>query len=145
MNLLSYQNRSKYKDFIIFSILKAYRLNSNKRDEILIFEKVVRLLKKIDSKIIPIDFNNLKTEDFSSLFFSTQIGFRKIYEKILSLLPYQKRLKHKDFIKLSILKMYGSDSKKIDELLIANNYVRIFRKITSFDAWYVLKDALDKK
>ncbi len=129
VNLLSYQNRLKHKDFIIFSMLKAYRLNSNKRDEILIFEKVVRLLKKIDSKIIPIDFNNLKTEDFSNLFFSTQIGFRKIYEKILSLLPYQKRLKHKDFIKLAILKMYSSDSKKIDELLIFEKVVRLLNKV----------------
>jgi len=40
---------------------------------------------------------------------------------------------------------YTINQKKIDELMIANNYVRIFRKITSFDAWYVLKDALDKK
>ena len=40
---------------------------------------------------------------------------------------------------------YTSNQKSIDELMIANNYVRIFRKITSFDAWYVLKDALDNK
>ena len=38
---------------------------------------------------------------------------------------------------------YTFNQKNIDELMIANDYVRIFRKITSFDAWYVLKDALD--
>ena len=40
---------------------------------------------------------------------------------------------------------YTSNQKSIDELMIANDYVRIFRKITSFDAWYVLKDALENK
>ena len=75
VNLLSYQNRLQYKDFIIFSMLKAYRLNDNKRDEVFIFENVVRLLKKIDSKIIPIDLNNLQKRDFSNLFFSNQIEF----------------------------------------------------------------------
>ena len=40
---------------------------------------------------------------------------------------------------------YTSNQKNIDELMITNDYVRIFRKITSFDAWYVLKDALDYK
>ena len=33
-------------------------------------------------------------------------------------------------------------NRKIDELMSANNYVRIFRKITAFDAWYVLKEHL---
>ena len=40
---------------------------------------------------------------------------------------------------------YTFNEKKIDELMSINNYVRIFRKITSFDAWYVLKEALDAK
>ena len=39
---------------------------------------------------------------------------------------------------------YTSNQKSIDELMIANNYVRIFRKITSFDAWYVLKSCIDE-
>ena len=62
-------------------MLKAYRLNTDRRDEVLIFESVVRSLKKIDSKIIPIDLNNLQKRDFSNLFFSNQIDFRKVYEK----------------------------------------------------------------
>lgn len=37
------------------------------------------------------------------------------------------------------------NQKNIDELMSINNYTRIFRKITSFDAWYVLKEALDIK
>jgi len=40
---------------------------------------------------------------------------------------------------------YTVKQKKIDEIMKKKNYVRIFRKITSFDAWYVLKDALNKK
>ena len=40
---------------------------------------------------------------------------------------------------------YTTNQKKIDDLMSINNYVRIFRKITSFDAWYVLKEALDTK
>ena len=31
---------------------------------------------------------------------------------------------------------------KIDELMISNGYLRVFRKLTSFDAWYVRSDAI---
>ncbi len=34
--------------------------------------------------------------------------------------------------------------KKIDELMIENNYVRIFKKLTSFDAWYISAQAYEK-
>ena len=30
---------------------------------------------------------------------------------------------------------------KIDELLISNDYVRVFSEITAFDAWYISKEA----
>ena len=33
---------------------------------------------------------------------------------------------------------------KIDELMVKNNYSRIFRKLTSFDAWYVSNDMLNQ-
>ncbi len=33
---------------------------------------------------------------------------------------------------------------KIDELMVSKNYQRIFRKLTSFDAWYVSKEALNE-
>ena len=33
---------------------------------------------------------------------------------------------------------------KIDELMVLKNYERIFRKLTSFDAWYVSKEALNE-
>ncbi len=33
---------------------------------------------------------------------------------------------------------------KIDELMVSKNYERIFKKLTSFDAWYVSKEALNK-
>ena len=32
----------------------------------------------------------------------------------------------------------------IDELMSKNNYIRIFNKLTSFDAWYVSEEALEK-
>jgi len=32
---------------------------------------------------------------------------------------------------------------KIDELMSSNGYVRVFRKLTTFDGWYVRTDALD--
>lgn len=32
---------------------------------------------------------------------------------------------------------------KIDELMKANDYVRVFKKITVFDAWYISKEAYD--
>ena len=32
---------------------------------------------------------------------------------------------------------------KIDELMKRNGYIRVFRKITSFDAWYISKEAYD--
>ena len=31
---------------------------------------------------------------------------------------------------------------RIDELMISKGYVRVFRKITAFDAWYVLNEAI---
>ena len=37
---------------------------------------------------------------------------------------------------------YSSLEKQIDELLEKNNFQRIFRKLTAFDAWYVSKEAL---
>jgi FkbM family methyltransferase len=32
---------------------------------------------------------------------------------------------------------------KIDDLMKSNNYLRVFKKITSFDAWYISKEAFD--
>ena len=37
---------------------------------------------------------------------------------------------------------YTENESKIDEFLTSNNYVRIFRKLTSFDAWYVPSEIL---
>tara|TARA_B100000242_G_C42946728_1_gene439050 strand:- start:82 stop:912 length:831 start_codon:yes stop_codon:yes gene_type:complete len=36
---------------------------------------------------------------------------------------------------------FSKSQDMIDELLISNNYVRIFKKLTVFDAWYVSNDA----
>ncbi len=33
---------------------------------------------------------------------------------------------------------------KIDQLMLDNNYIRIFRKLTAFDAWYISSKAFDK-
>ena len=32
---------------------------------------------------------------------------------------------------------FTENERKIDEHLIINGYVRIFRKLTTFDAWYI--------
>ena len=37
---------------------------------------------------------------------------------------------------------FTENESKIDDLLITNGYVRIFRKLTSFDAWYIQKEDL---
>ena len=37
---------------------------------------------------------------------------------------------------------YSNLQSKIDELMISNGYVRVFRKLTTFDAWYVRIDAI---
>ena len=44
----------------------------------------------------------------------------------------------------SIEHNYTDNQKKIDDLLLKNNYIRVFRKITSFDAWYIQKKVLNK-
>ncbi|MDC1178279.1 FkbM family methyltransferase [Candidatus Pelagibacter sp.] len=33
---------------------------------------------------------------------------------------------------------------KIDQLMLDNNYIRIFRELTAFDAWYISSKAFDK-
>ena len=113
----------------MFSILKAYRLNTDRRDEVLIFESVVRSLKKIDSKIIPIDLNNLQKRDFSDLFFSNQIDFRKVYEKFESTSIPKVGCNTKDFVKLAILKIYRSDSKRKDVISIFEEVVKLLNKV----------------
>jgi FkbM family methyltransferase len=40
---------------------------------------------------------------------------------------------------------YTNLQNKIDELMISKGYVRVFRKITAFDAWYVLNEAIPTK
>ena len=39
---------------------------------------------------------------------------------------------------------FTNQQEKIDNLMQLNNYVRVFKKITEFDAWYVSKEVLDK-
>ena len=39
---------------------------------------------------------------------------------------------------------YTEKERYIDELLEKNNYVRVFKKLTLFDAWYISREALTK-
>ena len=39
---------------------------------------------------------------------------------------------------------YTSYQKKIDDLMISNDFIRVFNKITIFDAWYVSREAIDE-
>ena len=45
---------------------------------------------------------------------------------------------------LTIEHNFTSNQKYLDELMIKNDYVRIFRKLTSFDGWYVKKEVLNR-
>jgi FkbM family methyltransferase len=38
---------------------------------------------------------------------------------------------------------YTSMESKLDKLMFKNNYVRMFEKLTAFDAWYVAKEAIN--
>ena len=42
---------------------------------------------------------------------------------------------------LTVEHNFSKSQDMIDELLISKNYVRIFKKLTVFDAWYVSNDA----
>ena len=39
---------------------------------------------------------------------------------------------------------FTNQQEKIDDLMQLNNYVRVFKKITAFDAWYVSNEVFDK-
>ena len=45
---------------------------------------------------------------------------------------------------LTIEHNYTANQKNLDDLMLKNDYIRIFRKITSFDGWYVQKEVLNK-
>ena len=54
-----------------------------------------------------------------------------------------------DFVKFrpvvfTIEHNFTNQQEKIDDLMQSNNYVRIFKKITAFDAWYVSNEVFDK-
>ena len=53
-------------------------------------------------------------------------------------------LKHFDFSKyapkvVTVEHNFTDDEKELDKLFISNNYRRIFREFTQFDAWYILQ------
>ncbi len=50
--------------------------------------------------------------------------------------------KYSPFV-LTVEHNFTSLEKKIDDLMKNNNYERVFRKITAFDAWYVCKETLN--
>ena len=39
---------------------------------------------------------------------------------------------------------YTETQKMIDELMISNDYIRVFKYLTVFDAWYISSEAMDK-
>ena len=45
---------------------------------------------------------------------------------------------------LTIEHNFTSMEKKIDELMIKNEYVRVFKKLTSFDGWYIAREIFNK-
>ena len=66
----------------------------------------------------------------------------KIPQKIRTILEeninnIQNQINEADKLKEDAKNILTENEKKIDEHLITNGYVRIFRKLTTFDAWYI--------
>ena len=70
----------------------------------------------------PIDYMSVDTEG-SELLILQNFDFKKFSPKIVT-------VEHN----------YTENQKKLDALFIENNYARIFKEYTQFDAWYVLND-----
>ena len=66
------------QNFIKLAILKIYRSDSKRKDEILIFEEVVKLLNKVDPKIVLSDFKNLKSGCFGSIFLNDKSDLKEL-------------------------------------------------------------------
>ena len=77
-------------------------------------------IKYFNSK--PIDFMSVDTEG-SELLILKNFNFKKFGPKCVT-------VEHN----------FTKDQEKIDQLFFSNNYRRLFKKYTQFDAWYVKKD-----
>ena len=70
----------------------------------------------------PIDYMSVDTEG-SELLILQNFDFEKFSPRIVT-------VEHN----------YTDNQKKLDTLFIENNYTRIFKEYTQFDAWYVLNN-----
>lgn len=77
-------------------------------------------IKYFDSS--PIDYMSVDTEG-SELLILENFDFKKFSPKIVT-------VEHN----------FTEAQKKLDELFVTNNYIRMFEEYTQFDAWYVLQD-----
>ena len=77
-------------------------------------------IKYFNSK--PIDFMSVDTEG-SELLILKNFNFKEFGPKCVT-------VEHN----------FTNDQEKIDQLFFSNNYIRLFKKYTQFDAWYVRKD-----
>lgn len=77
-------------------------------------------IKYFDSS--PIDYMSVDTEG-SELLILENFDFKKFSPKIVT-------VEHN----------FTEAQKKLDELFFTNNYIRMFKEYTQFDAWYVLQD-----
>ena len=86
--------------------------------------------------------------NFFILFFSPFLSIRlfenRYFQSRLIILKELKRLNF-DLYRPKVFTVehnYTDNQFKIDELMKSNNYLRVFKNLTDFDAWYVCKDAL---
>ena len=99
-------------------------------------------LRKKDGKLITVDtisLNDVVKEYFNNIcpsYISIDTeGSEYEILKTFNLNDYRPKL-------FTIEHNYTENETKIDDFLITHNYVRIFRKLTSFDAWYVPSEIL---
>ena len=99
-------------------------------------------LRKKDGKLITVDtisLNDVVKEYFNNIcpsYISIDTeGSEYEILKTFNLNYYRPKL-------FTIEHNYTENETKIDDFLITHNYVRIFRKLTSFDAWYVPSEIL---
>ena len=99
-------------------------------------------LRKKDGKLITVDtisLNDVVKEYFNNIcpsYISIDTeGSEYEILKTFNLNDYRPKL-------FTIEHNFTENETKIDDFLITHNYVRIFRKLTSFDAWYVPSEIL---
>ena len=91
-------------------------------------------------KVETISLNDVITNEFKDISPSyISIDTEGSEYEILSSLNFQKYRPSVFTIEHNFTELQN----KIDELMVENNYIRVFKNLTSFDAWYVSSETMD--